>query len=293
MADQAISSMYVLLGLNTVDFEKGANDAKKIANDTAGSIDRSFGSIAEGRGGLMLVEEAIGIRLPRHLNTLIAQIPGVASAFSAILPIAGVAVAVEIVSKLIEKHDALRAAIQKAAMEANNLAVNQDDETRSLQLTNLKLDDQIAKLEHQPSHNYLKEAFLESANAVDKLAEHFASTFQKMNADLTESTGLWQRFKDAVSDSGGSLYGMAGAIAANVMQVEAIKKVQQAILDVETARRKMADAPAGSDEWHQDTISLANAYKTLETAATNATPVMTELTGQLQMASVASTAAAA
>src|SRR6202020_3664137 len=123
MTDQALSSMYVLLGLNTVDFEKGANDAKKIAKDTADGIDESFGSIAEGRGGLMLAEEAIGIRLPRHLNTLIAKIPGVATAFSYMLPIAGVAVAVEIIGKLIAKHDELVAAIQKAAIEAQTLAI--------------------------------------------------------------------------------------------------------------------------------------------------------------------------
>ena len=84
MADEAISSLYVLLGLNTVDFEKGAEDAKRIANRAAGDIDKSFASITEGRGGLMLAEDAIGIRLPRHLNTLIAKIPGVAAAFSAI-----------------------------------------------------------------------------------------------------------------------------------------------------------------------------------------------------------------
>src|ERR1700727_604486 len=293
MTDQALSSMYVLLGLNTVDFEKGANDAKKIANDTADGIDESFGSIADGRGGFLLAEEAIGIHLPRHLNTLIAKIPGVATAFSYMLPIAGVAVAIEIVGKLIERHDALQAAIAKAAMEATNLALGQDDETRSLQLTNLKLDDQIAKLEHRPSHNYLKEAFLESANAVDKLAEHFAGTFQKNNTELTESTGLWQRFKDVVSDSGGSIAGLAGAIALNVMQADAVKKVQQAMIDVEAARRKMADAPAGTDEWRQDTITLANAYKTLETAATKAAPAMGELSDQLKMSSVAATAASA
>src|ERR1700727_1894699 len=123
MSDQALSSLYVLLGLDTVNFEKGANDAKKIADSTAGDIDKSFASISEGRGGLMLAEDAIGIRLPRHLNTLIAKIPGVASAFSAMLPIAGVAVAVEIIGKLIAKHDELVAAIQKAAIEAQTLAI--------------------------------------------------------------------------------------------------------------------------------------------------------------------------
>src|SRR5580704_3311231 len=98
--DQAISSMYVLLGLNTVDFQKGADKAKKIADETAGDIDKSFGSISEGRGGLMLLEDAVGIRLPRHLNSLLAKMPGVAGAFSAMLPIAGVAVAIKVIAEL-------------------------------------------------------------------------------------------------------------------------------------------------------------------------------------------------
>lgn len=291
--DQALAALVVEMRLNMSKFEDGLNQVSKLSKRTADDVDKSFGSLTEGRAGLKLVEESLSISVPKHLNTLLAQIPGVATAFSYMLPIAGVAIAIEIVGKLIEKHEALQAAIRKAALEATNLAINQDDETRSLQLTNLKLDDQIAKLEHKPTHNYLKEAFIESANAMDKLAERFAANFQKMNTDLTESTGLWQRFKSAISDSGGSMAGLASAIAGNVLQVDAVKKVQQAMLDVEAARRKMADAPAGSDEWRQDTIKLANAYKTLETAATSATPAMMELSEQLKMASVASTAASA
>ena len=201
-------------------------------------------------------------------------------------------VAIEIVGKLIEKHEELAKAQQKAALEGNDLAISQDDETRSLQLTNLKLDDQIAKLEHQPAHNYLKEAMLESAEAADKLAEHFASSLLKMNSELMETTTLWSRFKDIASGSGGTVAGLAGSVASNQMQVESVKKVEQALLGVEAARRKLADSPAGSDEWHKNFSALAAAVKELETDATRATPVMVELTDQLRMASVASTAAA-
>ena len=60
------------------------------------------------RGGMMLVENVAGVRLPRALNTLLAGIPAVGEAFQIMLPIAGVLVAIEVVSKLIEHHHALQ-----------------------------------------------------------------------------------------------------------------------------------------------------------------------------------------
>jgi hypothetical protein len=190
MADQALSSMYVTLGLNTVDFQAGADDAKKIAASTAGDIDKSFGSLTESRHGLMLAEEAIGVRLPRSLNTLLAKIPAVSTAFSAILPIAGIAVGLEIIGKLIEKHDALAVAAHKAATEASNLAIKEDDQTKSMELANLKLEDQVAKLEGRPNTNRLKEALLESGVASDKLAESFVSNFEKVDDGIMKTVGI-------------------------------------------------------------------------------------------------------
>ena len=277
----------------TADLGKAGNSLENLSDKAGEAGDSMDFSMGKARGGLMLVEESVGVHLPRHLNALIAEIPGVGEAFSTMLPIIGVVAAIAVIAKLIEKHEELEKAIRKAASEANNLAIQQDDQSRSLELTNLKLDDQIAKLEHKPSHNYMKEAMLESADAADKLAQSFSSTFQKMDAELTESTTLWSQFKDSVSSSGGTLAGLAGSIAANVIQVESIKKVQQALLDVETARRKVADAPAGSAEWKQDLINLANAYKTVETAATAATPALMNVSDQVKMASIASTAATA
>src|SRR5258708_28769445 len=72
-------------------------------------------SMHKARGGLMLVEESVGIHLPRHLNALIAEIPGVGAAFQFMLPIAGVVLAIEIIGKLIQKHRELKDAAEKFA----------------------------------------------------------------------------------------------------------------------------------------------------------------------------------
>src|ERR1700719_513491 len=104
-----VGALIIKLQAETAEFradmgrvKSDLNDIKGGAQETGEGMDRSF---AESRGSLMLVEESIGVRLPRHLNALLVQIPGVGAAFAAMLPIAGVAVAIDIIAKLIEKHD--------------------------------------------------------------------------------------------------------------------------------------------------------------------------------------------
>ncbi len=178
-----IGALIVRLQAETAQFREDMGKVKSSLTDLQGGASKtgeSFTNIGEARGGLMLVEESVGVRLPRHLNSLIAQIPGVGSAFSAMmLPIAGVVVAVEVIGKLIEHHDALAAAIRKAADENVNAAIKEEDNTKALELTNLKLDDQIAKLEHKPSHNYMKEALLETSGEIDKLAGFLRDRLRK------------------------------------------------------------------------------------------------------------------
>lgn len=114
MADQELSTMYVRLGLDTVDFEKGADNASRLGKKTADDLDNSFKGITEAKGGLMLFEETIGVHVPRHLNALIAQIPGVGAAFANMLPLIGVAAAIALIVKLIEHHNKLKDAIEES-----------------------------------------------------------------------------------------------------------------------------------------------------------------------------------
>jgi hypothetical protein len=70
--------------------------------------------MGKGREGVMLLEEATGVHLPRALTGLIASIGPVGAAFSAMLPILGVVAAIEVVSKLVQAHE-------KAATAAREL----------------------------------------------------------------------------------------------------------------------------------------------------------------------------
>lgn len=122
--DSPISSLYVLLKLDQVEFQSGCDAASKVAEKTAGDIDKSFSSLSSGRGGLRLAEEAIGIRVPRALNNLISQLPGVSSLFTNLLPVLGIIVAIELIEKLIAHHNAM-----KDAMEAARKAWKDVDDT--------------------------------------------------------------------------------------------------------------------------------------------------------------------
>ena len=95
-----IGALIVKLQAETAEFREDLGKVKVDLDDLSdkgGQAGRGMSAgMGEARGGLMLVEESVGVKLPRHLNSLIAQIPGVGAAFAMMLPIAGVVVAIEI-----------------------------------------------------------------------------------------------------------------------------------------------------------------------------------------------------
>src|SRR5580704_12118077 len=183
-----IGSLVIRLQAETAQFR---DDLGKVKSDLASlqgparEAGESMGSsFTEARGSLMLTEEVLGVHLPRHLNSLIAQIPGLGAAFATMLPLIGVVAAIAIVAKLIEKHEALAAAIRKAAVEGEELAIKEGDITKSMELTNLKLADQISKLKGGVGRNALKEALMETSLEADRLAASFLTDFEKIDESI-------------------------------------------------------------------------------------------------------------
>jgi hypothetical protein len=190
-----VGALIVKLRAETAEFREDMGKVKSELDslkDKTGEVGSSMDhSMGEARGGLMLVEESVGVRLPRHLNTLIATIPGVGQAFALMLPIAGVAVAIEIISKLIEHQKQVAEQAQKlglaqasfgtAAQEAFNKLDDKllqagihADELRGDHLA--ALQKQLVLIDHQ-SMNELAEQFRTLAAAADKtladISEHW------------------------------------------------------------------------------------------------------------------------
>src|SRR5277367_2591507 len=89
------------------DMGKVKSDLKDLEDDSqkAGrSMDSSF---VNARGGMLLTEQILGVRIPRAMNELLSRIPAVAGGFSTMLPIIGIVAAIAIVGRLMEKHEAL------------------------------------------------------------------------------------------------------------------------------------------------------------------------------------------
>ena len=260
-----VGSLKVTLSANAAEFVgdmgKSSDAVEDLGNKSKDASDKIGKGMYEARSSLMLVEDSVGVRLPRALNTLISRIPGVGEAFGAMLPIAGVAVAIEVVGKLIggliEKQEALAKAQHAAAQAATDQAVKEADQTEALELTNLKLDDQIARLEHKPAHNYMAEAILETAMEMDKLAAGFAADFAKMDDTISEQLQVWGNFKTVMEQTFGAgswdITQLTATLASStghmLQQRAALNELQTAMSDVSEKRREMAEA--GGDDGTQ------------------------------------------
>lgn len=245
-------------------------------------------SMYEARGELGLLGEAFGIHLPRHVRSFVAELPGVGAAMSAAFQATAVvfllAAFVEGIKKILEFAEAsenMRQAWEKAALQLENLTIKEGDHTKSLELANLKLDDQIAKLENRPSSNKLSEALLETSIAADNLAARFSKDFEKMTDSIISTTSFTGQFSQSMSEivrSSGGIGGnigavLAGGIAAAATGVivvrDALKQVSEEMLKINELRIQQANAKT-EEQQVAATRALAEAYGVLAQTSKNA-----------------------
>jgi hypothetical protein len=138
-------------------------------------------STAEAKGSLMLLNHELGLKMPRHLTALIAQIPGVSSAFATMLPVIGVVAAVAVVYKLIEAHQKLQEALEKGWAKANEAVTTHTD---AIQVSIEKYKELIAKLEHRPA-NGVALALAQAKYEADELAKGIAADIEGMEKLLS------------------------------------------------------------------------------------------------------------
>jgi hypothetical protein len=102
-----VGTLTVDLVANTASFSgdlgEASNDAEQFGKSVSQAGEQVDFSMREARGSLMLVGDEIGVHIPRHLQALIAEIPGVGMAFAEMLPLVGVLAAIALIAKLIEK----------------------------------------------------------------------------------------------------------------------------------------------------------------------------------------------
>jgi hypothetical protein len=125
----------------TADLGKAGNSLDELGRKakTAGK-DLDF-SMMEARGGMALMGEELGVHIPRHLQTLIAGIPGVGTAFATLLPIIGAVFAVELIHKWIEEgHKAGRALDEGFGKSLETIITRSDELQVSIEKSKMLID---------------------------------------------------------------------------------------------------------------------------------------------------------
>jgi hypothetical protein len=230
---------------------------KKELTDTGSAGKQMEYSFREARGSIALVGEQLGVHIPRELSMLLAHIPLVGAAFSAMLPLVGVVAAIGIIASLIEKHEKLVEAQRHATEASESLQIKQADLALGLHAANLQLEDQIAKLEGRPETNKLQIAMIAVKKAVDELATTYATDFSKMDAELEKQQGIWQQLEDDAKGMLAELFPeavFAGLIKDQQEQVAGNYAIQESLKQVigwqeklNIARRKLADIDPAKD----------------------------------------------
>jgi hypothetical protein len=167
---------------------KVKSDLKDLGGSAGQAGDAMDYSMLKARGGLMIVESELGVHLPRALNTLIATIPGVGFAFSAMLPIIGVVAAVAIIEKLIQKQKELQDASSAAW---GNLAGDTADALHKMDEELLESAAKIDDLNGNHVAALQKRLKLLDDQKLDKLSEEFTKLAKETDVILGGMKASW------------------------------------------------------------------------------------------------------
>ena len=155
----------------------------------------------------------------------------------------------------------------------------------SLHSANLQLEDQIAKLEGRPEQNRLAIAMIAVKKSVDDLMATYAADFQKMDKNIEDEVGLWQRLKDGamavalvlkeVSQGNMGDSGAGAWLAGNKQKIAALGELEAAQKKLGEAQIKLneeneKDAEHTSDAWKVAAGAAAIAAGNVQTAADRA-----------------------
>jgi hypothetical protein len=191
-----VGTLTVDLVANTAQFSGDMGKASQAAEDFGKSAsaagEKVDFSMREAKGSMMLLGEEVGVHIPRHLQALIAQIPGVGLAFAEMLPIVGVIAAIAIIAKLIAKTDEAK---EKMAQGWDNFGVT------SLQVFN-NLDDKMLKVgitADELAGKHLaalhKELLLIDHASLHELAEEFGKLEKAGHTLMVEMKSSWYEIR--------------------------------------------------------------------------------------------------
>ena len=256
-----IGSLIIKLQAETAQFredmgkvKQDLSDLKTPAQEAGESMDYSM---TRARGSLMLVEESVGVHLPRHLNSLIAEIPGVGAAFAVMLPLVGVFAAIAIIGKLIDKHRELKQEAFALEQAQNNLAATIGSAFSSLNDKLLQAGVKADDLRGNHLAALKKELELIDHQSMNELAQSFSQLSQAAERSFAQLKAHWYQFGSGSEGAKHSLEEFQSQYElllktgkndeANSLLDEKIKREEKIL----ALQKQAADAQARPDQGHQ------------------------------------------
>jgi hypothetical protein len=189
-----VGTIRISLIANTASFEPALSKANQTAKNSARGIQESFNGIDlhESRGSLMLIDEMLGIHLPRHATAFAATLPGIQTALAAAFPLAAVAAIAMGLFHATEAAQKHREEVEKQKKDLDDATEALTKHTASLEADRLKLADHIAVLEGRPTQNKVKEALEQARVAAANLNKELGDSIVKITELLEkQSVGSW------------------------------------------------------------------------------------------------------
>ena len=221
-----IGEVNINLRMSLANFKRDVQDGTDAArNGTKRMADDMKTSTFEARGTLSLLGEEIGVRIPRHLQTMISNIPGVGTALSAAFSSVAVLALIEVFVKIIEKIAEFKKKAEEAAEALRKSGEVGQDALHKLQEEILGLDAQLAEM----NGNYLA-AFLDKLKLIDEQnLDALVAEFQKIGAAADDALSKIQSgFLDTLSTFGKNHRELLGVKQDLDATVEHVQELQRA-----------------------------------------------------------------
>ncbi len=223
-----VSTLTVDLVARTASFEGPMSQAAAAGKKTAKDIQSAFNNMdfGQGRGGLMVLDDLLGVHLPRHVTTLVASLPGIQQAMAIAFPAFAVIEVGKAIDQLVEKHKAMTDALygQGAVWDGIRDTASKFADQTKIKLLELQI--KIDDFTKGPLSSLGAKLALIDAQTMDQLKGEFDSlekVAKKAFADMEESG-----FKAFLFHEGGAQKGIKN-VADNFDQITAsLKSMEKA-----------------------------------------------------------------
>jgi len=259
MAQIIVGTLRVDLVANTATFTPGLDEAAKKARQSKEKINRELDGVdfSEARGALALLGEDIGIKLPRHVRSFVAELPGVSTALAGAFSAVAIVSLVMALAEAYEKFSKMAEATQKAKEKFNELNTQILEQGNRLMQNTLKIDDQIRVLQGLKPKNALTLALLESTNQADALWKSLDKVIEEASKALqAESVSRVTAFFTGKTQTDA----MVGAYQSAIHDITRTR--EEGAAKLQEAEMKEADIlRRGTDQQKKDALERIKAVK--------------------------------